>query len=48
MYAKLLDLDDPNICHFEYNKYRIIYEITEQPKIIRILTLFHSKQQLKL
>ncbi|MBD3254803.1 MAG: hypothetical protein GF383_06905 [Candidatus Lokiarchaeota archaeon] len=48
MYAKLPDLDDPNIRHFVYNKYRIIYELIEDLKIIRILTLFHSKQKLKL
>jgi len=27
MYAKLPDLDDPNIRHFIYNKYRIVYEL---------------------
>jgi len=32
MYAKLPDLDDPNIRHFIYNKYRIVYELIETEK----------------
>jgi plasmid stabilization system protein ParE len=48
MYAKLPDLNDPNIRHFIYNKYRIVYEIIETERIIRILTIFHSRQQLRL
>ena len=48
MYAKLLDLDDPNIRHFIYNKYRIVYELIEAERVIRILTIFHSRQQLGL
>jgi len=48
MYAKLPDLDDPNIRHFIYNKYRIVYELIETERVIRILTIFHSRQQLRL
>ncbi len=29
IYVKLPDLDDPNIRHFIYNKYRIVYELIE-------------------
>ena len=47
MYAKLPDLEDPNIRHFIYNNYRIIYELIEKDHIIRILTIFHSRQQLR-
>ncbi|MHA1526881.1 MAG: type II toxin-antitoxin system RelE/ParE family toxin [Promethearchaeota archaeon] len=32
MYAKYPDLDDPNIRHFIYNKYRIVYELIETEK----------------
>jgi len=48
MYAKLFDFEDPNIRHFIYNKYRIVYELIEKEHIIRILTIFHSRQQLRL
>ena len=48
MYAKLLDLDNPNIRHFIYNKYRIVYELIETERVIRILTIFHTRQQLRL
>ncbi len=48
MHAKLPDLEDPNIRHFIYNKYRIVYELIEKERVIRILTIFHSRQQLRL
>ena len=41
---KLPDLEDPNIRHFVYNKYRIVYQLIDQEYIIRILTIFHSRQ----
>ncbi|MEE9378985.1 MAG: type II toxin-antitoxin system RelE/ParE family toxin [Candidatus Lokiarchaeia archaeon] len=44
MYAKLPDLDDPNIRHFIYNKYKIVYELIETERVIRILTIFHSHE----
>ena len=47
MYAKLSDLEDPNIRNFIYNNYRIIYELIEKNHIIRILTIFHSRQKLR-
>ncbi len=47
MYAKFPDLEDPNIRHFIYNSYRIIYELNEKDKKINLLTIFHSRQQIK-
>jgi plasmid stabilization system protein ParE len=48
MYAKLPDLEDPNIRNFIYYKYRIVYELIKSENRIIILTIFHSRQQLKL
>ena len=48
MYVKLPDLEDPNIRYFIFNNYRIVYELIESDKRIIILTIFHSRQQLRL
>jgi plasmid stabilization system protein ParE len=48
MYPKFSNLNKPNIRHFVFNNYRIVYEIITENKIIRILTIFHAKQQSKI